>query len=727
MPKLEDSIDSLYGIGKYYLPKLHKLGIFSIKDLLYHFPHRYENFGEIQEIQDLRAGEKSTIHGTIISIKNTRTPRKRMQITEALVSDGKSVIKAVWFNQPFLRNNLWNGINVSLSGKVSVDYDTFSMSNPAYEIIPKNLEDDPAFAKATAGKGDEVTQKKGIQTGGFIPIYPETEGLTSRWLRVRIKSILDLANNIKEFIPDEIIERQNLMPISEALRQVHFPTDEKNKDRARHRLAFEELFLMQLHFRKQRQQWQQNGARSILFDQPAIKNFVDNLPFKLTGAQKKATWQILQDIEKNVPMNRLMEGDVGSGKTVVAAIGIFEIARAGFQSAIMAPTEVLAEQHFYTISSLIPDQPVILITGSCCKLSKTELRMENRELRISDDYDNTISRKEAVELIRSGEIKIVIGTHAVIQKDIEFKDLALAIVDEQHRFGVNQRAALQKNVLKIKDETPRVVPHLLTMTATPIPRTLALSAYGDLDISVLDEMPKGRREIITKVVAPGNRLKAYEFITSEIKKGHQVFVICPLIEESDKLEVRSVTEEYEKLSKKVFKNFRIAMLHGKMKPKEKEEIMQKFKNCEIDILVSTSVIEVGIDIPNATVMLIEGSDRFGLAQLHQFRGRVGRSNRQSYCFLFTDSTAKTTAQRLKALVKSANGFELAQKDLEIRGPGEFLGSRQSGLPDLAMASLTDIETIQLAREEAEKIIEDINKFPALKEKLEQFKSEIHFE
>ena len=303
----------------------------------------------------------------------------------------------------------------------------------------------------------------------------------------------------------------------------------------------------------------------------------------------------------------------------------------------------------------------------------------------------------------------------------------MAIVDEQHRFGVQQRAALQKNVLKIKDKTPSIIPHLLTMTATPIPRTLALSAYGDLDISILDEMPKGRQKIITKVVAPGDRLKAYEFISSEIKKGYQAFVICPLIEESDTLEVRSVTEEYEKLSKKIFKNFRIEMLHGKMKPKEKEGIMQKFKNREIDILVSTSVIEVGIDVPNATVILIEGSDRFGLAQLHQFRGRVGRSDRQSYCFLFTDSTARTTAQRLKALVGSANGFELAQKDLEIRGPGEFLGSRQSGLPDLAMASLTDVETIQLAREEAEKIVSKINKFPALKNKLEQFKSEIHFE
>ncbi|TRZ77429.1 ATP-dependent DNA helicase RecG, partial [bacterium] len=605
--ELNNNITTLYGIGKHYLPKLHKLGIFNIKDLLYHFPHRYENFGEVKEIKDLCPGEKSTIHGKIISIKNTRSPRKRMQITEALVSDGKSILKAIWFNQPFLKNTLWAEINVSLSGKVGLDYDTFSMSNPAHEIIPKNLEND-------------VENIPCIQTGGLIPMYPETEGLTSRWLRVRIKSILNLSDDIKEFIPDEILERQGLMSISEAIQQVHFPTDEKNKDRARHRLAFEELFLMQLHFKKQRQQWQKNGARSIPFDQPAIKNFVDNLSFKLTGAQKKATWQILQDLEKDIPMNRLMEGDVGSGKTVVAAIGMFEATNAGFQTALMAPTEVLAEQHFSTISLLIPDQPVMLITGSCCKLLNYELRIKNYATTDTNDVIPCekaclpkLQRRQAVELIKTGDIKIVIGTHAIIQKDVEFKDLAMAIVDEQHRFGVQQRAALQKNVLKIKDKTPTIVPHLLTMTATPIPRTLALSAYGDLDISILNEMPKGRQKIITKVVAPGDRLKAYEFITSEIKKGYQIFVICPLIEESDTLEVRSVTEEYEKLSKKIFKNFRIAMLHGKMKSKEKEEIMQKFKNREIDILISTSVIEVGIDVPNATVMLIEGSDRFGLA------------------------------------------------------------------------------------------------------------------
>jgi len=717
-PSLNDKIDSLCGVGKYYLPKLHKLGIFTVKDLLYHFPHRYENFGEVSRIENLRAGEKFTIHGKIISVKNTRTPRKRMQITEALVSDGKSILKAIWFNQPFLTNTLWAGTNVSLSGKVSLDYDTFSMSNPAYEIIPSDLED-----------AEDIPH---IQTGGLIPMYPETAGLTSRWLRIRIKSILSLADKIEEFIPSEVLERQKLIPIAEAIQQVHFPTDEKNKDRARHRLAFEEMFLMQVHFRKQRQQWQKNSARSIPFDQPAIKNFVDNLPFILTGAQKKATWQILRDIEKNVPMNRLMEGDVGSGKTVVVAIGVFETARVGFQSAIMTPTEVLAEQHFSTIPLLIPNQSVLLVTGSSCKISNIKHPISNIQPRKSTKQTpqkshNQISRKKALDLIKAGKIKIVIGTHAIIQKDVEFKDLALAIVDEQHRFGVQQRAALQKNVLKIKDETPRVVPHLLTMTATPIPRTLALSAYGDLDISVLDEMPEGRREIITKVVAPGNRLKAYEFIANEIKKSHQVFVICPLIEESEKLEVRSVTEEYEKLSKKIFKNFQIAMLHGKMKPKEKEEIMKKFKNREIDILVSTSVIEVGIDVPNATVMLIEGSDRFGLAQLHQFRGRVGRSNRQSYCFLFTDSTAKTTAQRLKALVGSANGFELAQKDLEIRGPGEFLGSRQSGLPDLAMASLSDTEIIQTAKEEAEKIINRLEKYPKLQQAMEQFRSDIHFE
>ena len=704
---LTSPIESLK-ISSRYIERLNKLDIKTVYDLLYHFPHRYENFGAIKNISCVKPGEKITVQGKILDIKTIRTPRRRMQITEATIQDNSGAIKAIWFNQPFLRNTLRQGTYVQLSGKIDFGRgNDFQITSPVYEVIPKEM----------ASNTGEIKEFSAIQTGGFVPIYPETEGLGSRWLRTKIKSILHLSDEIPELIPEEILDRQSLMKIAEAVKQVHFPENEKAKNEARRRLAFEELFLMQVYLKKQRKNWQKNTALAIKFDQNLIKKFVDGLPFKLTVAQRKSAFQILQDIEKQFPMNRLLEGDVGSGKTVVAAIAMLQTASAGFQSALMAPTEVLAQQHYRTICKLLPLVSIGLLTNSYGKISTEELRITNYELR----------KKSIIKKIKSGEIKIVIGTHSLIQKDVEFKDLALAIVDEQHRFGVNQRAALQKKAKRIKDDTPATVPHLLTMTATPIPRTLALSAYGDLDISVINEMPKGRQKIITKIVAPANRAAAYKFIAQEIKNGRQVFVVCPLINESETLETKSVEKEYEKLSQETFKEFKIATMHGKLKQKEKEEIMEKFKNREIDILVSTSVIEVGIDIPNATVMIIEGSERFGLAQLHQFRGRVGRGQHQSYCLLFTDSTSRATRQRLKALVESSNGFDLAQKDLEIRGPGEFIGSRQSGLPDLAMANLTDIELVQLAREEAESIIDRLDEFEELKKRIEEFEKEVHFE
>jgi len=715
-----------------FIPKLHKLGVKTLRDLLYHFPHRYENFGEVKNIADVKPNEKTTIQGKILDIKVIRTPKRRMQIVEANIQDNTDSIKAIWFNQPFLRNTLRPNTYVQLSGKIDFGKgNNFQIVSPVYEIIPKDLISLPLTEEEEDRRGCIDT----IQTGGLVAIYPETEGLTSRWLRTKIKSILNLSKEVKEIIPQEVIDRQNLMPIAEALEQVHFPENENKKTLARKRLAFEELFLMQVYLKKQKKNWQTNSAQPIKFNQQLIKSFVENLPFKLTSAQKKAAWEILQDLEKNIPMNRLLEGDVGSGKTVVAMISMLQIADAGFQSALMSPTEVLAEQHYKTVVQLLPDIPIALLTNSYHEISTEEIKkLRNKEIIHSPKTPcpplrrgERENRKNVLNQIKSGRTKIIIGTHAIIQKDVEFKNLALAIVDEQHRFGVEQRAALQKKTTNIKDETPAIIPHLLTMTATPIPRSLALSAYGDLDLSIINEMPKGRQKIITKVVAPGNRSKAYDFIKEELKKGRQVFVVCPLIEESEVIEVKSVTEEYEKLSKNDFKEFRISAMHGKMKAKEKEEIMSDFKIGKTDILISTSVIEVGIDIPNATVMIIEGADRFGLAQLHQFRGRVGRGEHQSYCLLFTDSTSRTTHQRLKALVNSNNGFELAEKDLEIRGPGEFIGARQSGIPDLAMASLTDVEMIQLAREEAENIIDKIDHFPELKNRIESFNKEVHWE
>jgi len=541
---------------------------------------------------------------------------------------------------------------------------------------------------------------------------------------------------VKEYLPYEIIKKQKLLGISEAIRQIHFPDNEKKAQEAKRRLAFDELFLIQLHMLLQKRKWQKNGAVGMKFDEKAereIRNFVEGLPFKLTNAQRAASWNIIKDLGKGRPMNRLLEGDVGSGKTLVALIAALFTVKSGYQAAFMAPTEILARQHFLEAKR---------------RLCQSEQSRSFSGRRISDEADITIAlltaseskicentlereadRNNLIEKIKNGKIDLLIGTHSLIQEHVTFHNLALSIVDEQHRFGIEQRAKLQREIISMKDGL-KSVPHLLSMTATPIPRTLALTVYGDLDLSVLDEMPRGRQKIITKLVAPGNRNLAYKFIKEQIEKGRQAFVICPLIEESDVLEVRSATEEYEKLKNEIYPDLEIGLLHGKMRPKDKESVMKKFSAGGINILVSTSVVEVGIDVPNATVMLIEGADRFGLAQLHQFRGRVGRGEHQSFCFLFTDSTASSAHRRLKALIKCSNGFELAEKDLEIRGPGELVGIRQSGLPDLAMASLSDTELIRSTREEAKNFLSknpSLSKFQELAKRMKKMKEEIHFE
>jgi ATP-dependent DNA helicase RecG len=511
---------------------------------------------------------------------------------------------------------------------------------------------------------------------------------------------------------------------------------------------------------EQKKKFQSQAAPQIKFHQELIKNFIASLPFKLTNAQRKAAWEILQDIEKPRPMNRLLEGDVGSGKTIVAAIAALQTAKAGFQAAFMAPTEILANQHYNEISKILSgfNINVGLLTSADAKIS-----FGDSEKPISI-METSLSKKEAFKKIETGEIQIIIGTHSLIQDKIQYKSLGLVVIDEQHRFGVSQRQALtsglntdrSKNISYASASNPRksaFKPHFLSMTATPIPRTLTLTAYGDLDLSILNEMPEGRQKIIAKVIPPSNRQKAYDFIRQQIKNGRQAFVICPRIEASDKNQgvsdenflassllpltskhswndVKTVTEEYEKLSQKIFPDLKIAMLHGKLKAKEKEKIMKDFKDGKIDILVSTSVIEVGIDIPNAAVMMIEGSERFGLAQLYQFKGRVGRGEHQSYCFLFTESSSRATWSRLKAIATAKNGFELAEKDLKIRGPGEFYGTRQWGLPDLTMASLSDTELIKICRDEAEKLLSkdlELKNNPRLKEKLKNFRQGLHLE
>jgi len=686
---LDTPIAKLPRINERYLKKFHKLGLNTVRDLLYHFPHRYDDFSKIITIDELKINEIATIQGEVLKIENIYTFRKRITITEALIKDRTASVKTIWFNQPFLIKNIREGKKISLSGKYTIGKNGPYISNPSYELM-------------TLGK--VLTH-----TAGLVPIYPETTGLSSRFLRYYIKLILPTIGQIKEFIPWDILKTQKLPNIQTALKNIHFPKNLKSAEEAKKRFTFEELFLLQLFVIKQKLKLRKENAFSIPFNKNLIKKFVDSLPFKLTDAQRKSAWEIFLDIGKNQPMNRLLQGDVGSGKTVVAAMAALEVAKtgsprfgeAGFQVAFMAPTEILAQQHFKEINKLLKgfDVEIGLLTGS--------------------------------EKKTSSKTKIFVGTHALIQKSVKFKNLALVIVDEQHRFGVEQRATL------IRGEK---MPHLLSMTATPIPRTLALTIYGDLDISLIDEMPKGRQKIITKIVPPNERKSAYEFIRQEVKKARQVFVICPRIELSEnssttlgtsKLlwqEVKAVKEEYEKLATKIFPDLKIDMLHGKIKAKEKNRIMTDFKNKKTDILVSTSVIEVGIDIPNATVMMIEGADRFGLAQLHQFRGRVGRSEHQSYCLLF--STSGKTTTRLRALQKCDNGFELAEKDMEIRGPGQFYGVQQSGLPDLAMDSLKDLNLIKTVRQEAINLLKkdlDLRSHPLLSQKLSEFKKTIHLE
>jgi len=688
MLSLSTPIEQLKKVGPQYVKKLHKLGLKTVRDLFFHFPHRYDDFSQIVPINQLMVGEKATIQGKILEISNRPTFRRRLTLTEAVIEDETGAIKVVWFNQPYLISTLGPGRKVALAGQVSFSDDGLYFSNPTYEILSAHL----------------------IHTARLVPVYPETAGLTSRYLRYLIKSILPLTKQITDFLPEQIKKELALMNLSQALNQIHFPNTFELADQARQRLGFDELFLIQLMVLKQKQDLAQAKAINIPFNQRLIKSFVQSLPFELTDGQRIAAWEIFQDLTKPKPMNRLLNGDVGSGKTVVATMAGLATAKAGFQVALMAPTEVLAKQHFQTMKELLgkSNLNIALLVGSGQKL----LGKKTGQLL-------NISRPQLKKQVAQGEIDLVVGTHALIQENLSFKKLALAIVDEQHRFGVRQRASLtQKSAF---------VPHLLSMTATPIPRTLALTIYGDLDISLLKELPAGRQKVITQVIPPANRQKAYNLIREQIKKGRQAFVICPLIEDSEKLEVQSVTDEYKKLSKKVFPKLSLAMLHGHLRPKEKEKIMKDFAANKTNILISTSVVEVGVDIPNATVMMIEGADRFGLAQLHQFRGRVGRSHHQSYCLLFTDSTAKKTHQRLKALLTCQDGFELAEKDLQIRGPGHFYGTRQWGLPDLTMASLNDLELIQQARQSAARVINQNLWNPALIEKLKTFQQTIHFE
>jgi ATP-dependent DNA helicase RecG len=671
---LEAPVTTLPGVSTAYSARLEKLGIQTVRDLIYHFPHRYDDYSQLKPINRLEYGDETTIIGTIWETSSRKT-RGGSAIVTSIIADASGTIEAVWFNQPYLTRQLRAGRRIVLSGKVDEYLGRLRLQSPAWEPLEKEL----------------------IHTGRVVPVYPLTRGITSRWMRRLMKRVIDhWAPQLTDYLPDPIPERERLMDLSTAIQQIHWPDSNGERDEARRRLSFDEFFFIQLGMLHHRLKWQSQESTPLDTDQALLSAFLGSLSFELTDAQKRSLDMILGDLSQPVPMSRLLQGDVGSGKTVVAAAAMLMAVAAGKQAALMAPTEILAEQHYRTITELLAHAEslglgrrvsVELLTGSLGR----------------------VDRRKVYTALASGEAGIVVGTHALIQRHVTFDDLALVVVDEQHRFGVLQRGALRS-----KGSTP----HMLVMSATPIPRSLALTVYGDLEVSVIDELPPGREPIETRWLLPRERERAYAFLRSQVEKGRQAFILYPLIEESDKVEARAAVDEYERLQKEVFPDLTLGLLHGRMKAKEKDSVMQRFHAGEIDILISTSVVEVGIDVPNATVMLIEGADRFGLAQLHQFRGRVGRGAHRSYCLLLSDSASpddpktRATWERLKAIEETQDGFVLAEKDLELRGPGDFFGVRQSGLPALRLARLSNVQILEQARGEALKIFE---KDPALSE------------
>jgi ATP-dependent DNA helicase RecG len=659
---LDAPVTAVAGVSATYAKRLEKLGVHTVRDLLFLLPRRYDDYTTLRTIDQLKYGEDATILATVWDTK-TRQARNSLQITTCILSDRTGTIEVTWFNQPYLAGRLRPGREVVISGRVDEYLGRLTFQSPAWEPL----------------------EREQLHTARLVPVHPLTEGIGGRWLRKVIKSALDhFANQVADPLPPAVRGQERLPDLAAALHTVHFPKDQEALQQARRRLCFEEFFLIQLGVLRKRSAWRSRQSFSLP-QSAVVERFLASLPFQLTGAQKRVLAQIAPDLEATVPMSRLLQGDVGSGKTVVAVAAMLQAVGAGYQASIMAPTEILAGQHFESICRLIgeltlkrttdgPEEPVrvALLTGS----------LKNKE------------KQQVREAICRGEVDIVIGTHALIQEGVDFARLGLVVIDEQHRFGVEQRTLLRQ-----KGETERV-PHMLVMSATPIPRTLALTVYGDLDVAVLDELPPHRQVVETHLTAPRERERAYHFLRKQVEQGHQAFIVCPLIEESDKTEAKAATEEYERLQEEIFPDLRLALLHGRMKGEEKEATMAGFRAGECDILVSTAVVEVGIDVPNATVMMIEGANRFGLAQLHQFRGRVGRGAAQSYCLLLSDSSDEEALQRLHVVEATHDGFALAEEDLKMRGPGEFFGTRQSGLPDLKVATLADGRILEDARRAA---------------------------
>ncbi len=690
MAKLSDKLSNLFGVGTVKSRDLTRLELTTLQDILFDFPFRYDDLSRAVKISAVLPGQKITIQGTIRSMTTRRSQRSaRLQVTEGIVEDDSGAIKVIWFHQGFLTKILKPGLVVSLGGKADDQYG-LSLVNPVYEVL----------GKARIAR----------QTGRIMPIYRLTGGLTQKFRRSLVEQALVAGNKMPDWLPARIIKEQKLTSLHHAVAALHFPANEEDRLDASKRIKFDEFFLHQLLHAKTRRELKSQLAPAVPFNEEAVKKAVSKLPFILTGAQKKAIWNIIKDMNRPEPMNRLLEGDVGSGKTVVAALVAFNAAQDGWQTSILAPTEILAEQHAQSLGKLYGDKITVAL------YTRTKRRLGSKE----------VSKAQLLAALRNGQAEVAVGTHALLTGDVLFDRLGLIVVDEQHRFGVRQRQAL-----KDKKGSADGIPHLLSMTATPIPRSLALVLYGDLDRSILDEYPAGRKRIVTSVVEPGEANEVYDHMKREIALGRQIFVVCPLIEESDALGANSVNEVYNEFVSGPFSGYRVKMLHGRMKTAEKDEVMRSFANGEAEILISTTVVEVGVDVPNATIMYVEGAERFGLAQLHQLRGRVGRGTDQSYCYLHaTDKLSGLAAERLRALQNSENGFELAELDLKLRGPGNIFGTEQSGFERFKMGTMQDIDLMAAAKDYAKEVLDEspnLDLFPTVKNRLADYLLEVHFE
>lgn len=655
---LSSPVTEIKGIGQAAAKRFAVLGVQTVADLLHDFPRRYDDYSQLLPIAKLQPGAVS-VAAQLTSIKG-RYVRRGMHVTEAIMSDESGSVRVVWFNQPYREQSMKKGAEYFVSGTFGLSHQRFAIMNPSTELAS----DFP------------------VNTARIIPIYRETKGLTSRQIRSAVQACLPLISELPETLPPWLLSQYKLVSHSKAVRQMHFPDNVGTLQQAKRRLGFEEVFELILASLANKQELATEQAPPVAFDESVAKNFVQHLPFKLTDAQRKVVWQVYQDMQRPQPMNRLVEGDVGSGKTVVAAMAALMVLHHGHLVALMAPTELLARQHAETIYNLL--SPLGL--GDMVGLLIGGMKRAQKEL--------------AQQRIAEGHIRFIIGTHALIQEGVDMLSLELVIIDEQHRFGVEQRKTLQTKAGHM--------PHVLTLTATPIPRSLALTLYGELDISVLDVKPAGRQPIETRLIPPSSRPRLYEEITQELQTGRQMFVVCPLISPSDALEgpagQAAAETVYERFRSQTFKSWRIGLLHGRLKANEKQAVMEQFVRHEIDILISTTVIEVGVDVPNASIMMVEAAERFGLAQIHQLRGRVGRGGHKGYCYLLL-SDAKQPSKRLEALERSNDGFRLAELDLELRGPGAIYGSQQHGELDLRIAKLTDTKLISEARQAAQRFLD----------------------